>query len=125
MGFSQALSGLHASAANLDVIGNNIANSQTVGFKGSNAVFADIYAGAKTGLGTRISAILQDFSAGTLESTGRNMDLAISGEGFFRLRQADQVVYSRNGQFSLNSDGYIVNAQGARLTGYPAGSGVG
>ena len=121
MGFSQALSGLNSAATNLDVIGNNIANSQTVGYKASRTLFADVFAGAKAGLGTRVTAVLQDFSTGTLESTNRNLDLAISGEGFFRLIQNDQVVYSRNGQFSLANDGYLVNAQGARLTGFPVG----
>ncbi|MEX1198441.1 MAG: flagellar hook protein FlgE [Pseudohongiellaceae bacterium] len=125
MGFSQALSGLKASATNLDVIGNNISNSQTVGFKGSKAVFSDVFAGAKTGLGTRIAAVMQDFSTGSLESSGRNLDLAIDGEGFFRLIQNEQVVYSRNGQLSLNNEGYLVNAQGARLTGYPGDVGAG
>ncbi len=121
MGFSQALSGLNASATNLDVIGNNISNSQTVGFKGSNAVFSDVFAGAKTGLGTRVADVMQDFSTGNLESSGRNLDLAIDGGGFFRMIQDEQVVYSRNGQLSLNNEGHLVNAQGARLTGYPAG----
>lgn len=121
MGFSQALSGLNAAATNLDVIGNNIANSQTVGFKGSRTQFADVFASSQVGLGTRVATILQDFSTGTLESTGRGMDLAIDGDGFFRMIQNDQVVYSRNGQLTVNAEGYIVNAQGARLTGYPAG----
>lgn len=125
MGFSQALSGLNSSAANLDVIGNNIANSQTVGFKGAKAVFADVFAGAKTGLGTRVSAVVQNFSTGTLETTGRNMDLAIDGTGFFRLSQDGEIVFSRNGQLSINSEGYIVSSQGARLTGYPGGQGTG
>ena len=125
MGFSQALSGLNAQATNLDVIGNNIANSQTVGYKGGKAIFADVFAGAKTGLGTRVSSVMQDFSNGTLENTGRNMDLAIDGGGFFRLSQDEQIVFSRNGQFNINSEGHIVNAQGARLTGYPAGTGTG
>lgn len=121
MGFSQALSGLNAAATNLDVIGNNIANSQTVGFKGSRTQFADVFASSQVGLGTRVAAIIQDFSTGTLESTGRAMDLAIDGDGFFRMIHNDQVIYSRNGQLTVNAEGYIVNAQGARLTGYPAG----
>lgn len=125
MGFSQALSGLNSAAINLDVIGNNIANSQTVGYKTSRTLFADVFAGAKAGLGTRVTAVLQDFSTGTLESTNRNLDLAISGGGFFRLVQNDQVVYSRNGQLSLANDGYLVNAQGGRLTGFPAGVNTG
>lgn len=125
MGFSQALSGLNAAAMNLDVVGNNIANSQTVGFKGSSVQFADVYAGAQVGLGTRVAAVLQDFSDGTLETTGRNLDLAVAGTGFFRFTQGDQVVYSRNGQLIMTPDGYLENAQGARLTGFPAGVGTG
>lgn len=121
MGFSQALSGLNAAATNLDVIGNNIANSHTVGFKGSRTQFADVFASADVGLGTKVAAIVQDFSTGTLETTGRAMDLAIDGDGFFRMIQNDQVIYARNGQLNVNAEGYIVNAQGARLTGYPAG----
>lgn len=125
MGFSQALSGLNTAATNLDVVGNNIANSQTVGFKGSSVQFADVYTGAMAGQGTRVASVLQDFSNGTLESTGRGMDLAINGSGFFRFTQEGEVVYSRNGQLVLTRDGYLENAQGARLTGYPAGVGTG
>ncbi|MDW7745253.1 flagellar hook protein FlgE [Halomonas sp.] len=120
MGFSQALSGLNAAASSLDVQGNNIANSQTVGFKSSSAQFADVFANSKIGLGTRMSTVLQDFGEGNLESTGRNLDLGISGEGFFRFSQNDQVVYSRNGQLSMTADGYLQNAQGARIMGFDA-----
>ncbi|SOC18563.1 flagellar hook protein FlgE [Alloalcanivorax xenomutans] len=125
MGFSQALSGLNAAASQLDVVGNNIANSQTVGFKGSSVQFADVYTGAKVGQGVRVSGVLQDFSNGTLESTGRNLDLGINGAGFFRFLQGEQIVYSRNGQLTLTKEGYLENAQGARLTGFPAGVGTG
>ncbi|QFT86652.1 Flagellar hook protein FlgE [Halomonas sp. THAF12] len=117
MGFSQALSGLNAASSSLDVLGNNIANSQTVGYKSSGAQFADIYAGS-TGLGTQVSAVLQDFSDGNIENTGRNLDLAISGDGFYRFEQEGEVVYSRNGQLSMTADGYLENAQGARIMGY-------
>jgi flagellar hook protein FlgE len=96
MGFSQALSGLNASSKNLDVIGNNIANSATTGFKSSNAQFADVYANSKFGLGTSVSGVMQNFNNGNLESTGRNLDLAISGDGFFQFSQNGQTVYSRN-----------------------------
>ena len=100
MGFSQALSGLNSAAINLDVVGNNIANSQTVGFKGASTQFADVYTGAMAGQGVRVAAVLQDFSNGTLESTGRNLDLAINGGGFFRFQQGEEIVYSRNGQLT-------------------------
>lgn len=118
MGFSQALSGLNSAAAKLDVVGNNIANSQTVGFKSSGAQFADVYAGS-VGLGTRVSAVLQNFKDGNIESTNRNLDLAIAGQGFYRFQQGGgEVLYSRNGQLSLNADGDLINAQGAKLMGY-------
>lgn len=125
MGFSQALSGLNAAATNLDVVGNNIANSQTVGFKGSSVQFADVYTGAMAGQGTRVAAVLQNFSDGTLEATGRTLDLGINGSGFFRFTQGGQVLYSRNGQLTLTREGFLENAQGARLTGFPAGVGSG
>lgn len=118
MGFSQALSGLNAAKANLDTLGNNIANSQTVGFKSSNTLFADVFANADVGLGTQVSSVLQDFSEGNLEATNRELDLAVSGEGFFRLQQNGETVYSRNGQMTMDAEGYLVNAQGARLMGY-------
>ena len=125
MGFSQALSGLNAATSNLNVVSNNIANAQTVGFKSSSAQFADVYAGAKVGLGVEVASVLQNFSDGTLETTNRNLDLAISGGGFFRFQQDGQIAYSRNGQLTMTTDGYLRNAQGGLLTGYPAGAGVG
>ncbi|AOM01358.1 flagellar hook protein FlgE [Cobetia marina] len=120
MAFSQALSGLSAAATNLDVIGNNIANSETVGFKSSETQFADLYASSQAaGIGVQVATISQDFSTGSLETTGRDLDLAISGEGFLRFADSTgQVVYSRNGQLNIDADGFIVNAQGAQLTGY-------
>ncbi|WP_442488203.1 flagellar hook protein FlgE [Halomonas litopenaei] len=118
MGFSQALSGLNAAADSLDVLGNNIANSQTVGYKSGSAQFADVFANSQIGLGTKVSTVLQDFSGGNLESTNRPLDLGISGDGFFRMEQNGQVVYSRNGQLTMTPDGYLQNAQGARIMGY-------
>jgi len=130
MGFSQALSGLNAAATNLDVIGNNIANSQTVGFKGSRTQFADAFASAqggvsRPGLGTKVAGILQNFDNGNLQGTGRALDIAVDGTGFLRFVQNGQVLYSRNGELTLTSEGYLVNAQGANLTGYPPGVGSG
>lgn len=118
MGFSQALSGVNAASQQLDVIGNNISNSQTKGFKSGSVQFSDVFANSAVGLGTRVSGILQDFSSGSLESTGRNLDIAIAGDGFLRFQQEGQVGYSRNGQLTMTADGYLENAQGARLMGY-------
>ena len=121
MSFSQALSGLSAQQQKLGAIGNNIANSQTVGFKSSNVQFADVYAESRIGLGVRTSTVLQNFSGGNIESTNRNMDLAIAGEGFFRFQQPNgEVGYSRNGQLTMTADGRLVNAQGAQIMGYTA-----
>lgn len=123
MGFGQGLSGLDAASQNLDVIGNNIANANTVGFKQSTVQFADVFAGAQVGLGTRVSKVVQSFNQGNIESTGRSLDVAITnGNGFFRLQDAaGQVYYSRNGQFLRTDDGHLTNAQGLLLTGYPQG----
>lgn len=128
MGFQQGLSGLNAAARNLDVIGNNVANANTVGFKSGNALFADVYAnavagssGTMAGLGTSVAAIQQDYAQGNISTSTNPLDMAINGNGFFRMSQNGVVSYSRNGQFHLDKDGYIVNAQGAKLTGYPAG----
>lgn len=121
MSFSQALSGINAQREKLGAIGNNIANSQTVGFKSSDVQFADVFAQSRIGLGTKVSTTLQNFNQGNIESSGRNMDLAIAGEGFFRFQQpGGEVGYSRNGQLTMTADGDLVNAQGAQIMGYPA-----
>ncbi|CAD5379346.1 flagellar hook protein [Pseudomonas sp. OF001] len=125
MGFSQALSGLNAASKNLDVMGNNIANSQTIGYKSASMQFADVYAGAKVGLGVSVAGVQQNFKDGNLEATGRNLDLAISGGGFLRFDMGEQIVYARNGQLTMTPDGYLENAQGGRLTGYPGAAGNG
>ncbi len=118
MSFTTAVSGINAQAERLNVAGNNIANSQTVGYKSSSVRFADVFA-ASQGIGVRVSDSRQDFTQGSIENTGRNLDLAVAGDGFYRLeRPSGEVGYSRNGEFSLTSDGFIVNAQGDRLTGY-------
>ena len=124
MGFGQGLSGLNAAAQNLDVIGNNIANSGTVGFKSASASFADVYASSRVGLGVKVSAINQRFSVGNVTVTGGEYDIAIDGpKGFFRLTDpSGGVFYSRNGEFLVDKDFYLVNAQGYRLTGYAAGA---
>ncbi|MEI7088515.1 flagellar hook protein FlgE [Pectobacterium versatile] len=119
MGFSQAVSGLNAASNNLDVIGNNIANSATVGFKSGTVTFADMFAGSKVGMGVKVASVLQDFGNGTVTSSSRDLDIAISGGGFYRLQDTNgSTYYSRNGQFMLNGRN-IVNAQGMQLTGYP------
>lgn len=122
MGFGQGLSGLNAASQNLDVIGNNIANSSTVGFKSASIAFADVYASSRVGLGVQVASVNQRFTTGNLSTTGNQFDMAIDGDkGLFRmLDPSGVVVYSRNGQFAPNRDLELVNAQGHRLTGYMA-----
>ncbi|EKS7821814.1 flagellar hook protein FlgE, partial [Edwardsiella ictaluri] len=121
MGFSQAISGMNAASTQLDVIGNNIANSQTVGFKSGSVTFADMFAGSKIGLGVKVASVDQDFKDGATTTTNRALDVAISGQGFFRMQAPNgSVNYSRNGQFTKDAKGFLTNAQGLYLTGYPA-----
>ena len=127
MGFQQGLSGLNAAAKNLDVIGNNVANATTVGFKQSQAQFADVYANtmggsgsAAVGIGTKVSTVAQQFGQGNVSVTNNPLDIAISGQGFYQMDNNGSVSYSRNGQFQLDKDGFIINAQGHKLTGFAA-----
>jgi flagellar hook protein FlgE len=127
MSYQTGLSGLAASSSNLDVIGNNIANANTVGFKQGSAVFSDLYAGSlasavgqQIGIGTAMAEVQQQFSQGSITTTNQALNIAINGPGFFMVNQAGSTVYSRNGVFQLDKDGYIVNAQGGQLTGYQA-----
>lgn len=126
MSFQQGLSGLDAATKNLDIIGNNVANANTVGFKSAAAEFADVFASSvgadktQVGIGTSISNVKTNFSQGNITVSNNPLDLAINGEGFFRLNTAGIVSYTRNGQFSLDKGGYIVNSDGDNLTGYAA-----
>jgi len=127
MSFQQGLSGLNASAKQLDVIGNNIANSNTVGFKQSRAEFSDAYANSlsgggalQVGIGTKVAAVATQFTQGNISTTNSPLDIAINGSGFFRMSNNGSISYSRNGQFQLDKLGNIVNAQGKQLTGYAA-----
>ncbi len=128
MGFQQGLSGLNTASKSLDVIGNNVANASTVGFKVGQAQFADVFAaslsGAGTtpvGLGSKLAAVVQQFTQGNITSTNNPLDLAINGGGFFLVRDtAGTPFYTRNGQFQMDKNGYIVNVQGYRVAGYPA-----
>jgi len=121
MSFSRAVSGLGAASSNLDVIGNNIANSATAGFKSSTIAFADMFAGSNVGLGTKVAAVIQNFNDGATTTTSRGLDVALSGNGFFRMTDSSGgVFYSRNGQLTLDANRNLVNTQGLNVTGYPA-----
>jgi len=127
MSFQQGLSGLNAASKSLDVLGNNVANANTVGFKQSRAEFSDIYAnslagagGSQAGIGVKVATIQREFSQGNITSTNNSLDIAINGNGFFRMSSDGAISYTRNGQFQLDKDGYIVNSSGDQLTGYVA-----
>ncbi len=125
MGFQQGLSGLSSAAKALDSVGNNIANSSTVGFKTAGTAFADVFAASlgssnQIGIGTSVASVIQQFSQGNITVTNNPLDLAINGQGFFRLSNNGAITWTRNGQFNLDKDGYIVNQSGYRLTGYLA-----
>jgi flagellar hook protein FlgE len=128
MSFQQGLSGLNATSKNLEVIGNNVANSNTFGAKASRAEFADMYANAMSGagansvgIGVSLAAVSQQFTQGNITVTDSPMDLAINGGGFFQVTDGQNpALYSRNGQFKVDREGYIVNNDGLQLVGYPA-----
>ncbi|MDA8225693.1 MAG: flagellar hook protein FlgE [Betaproteobacteria bacterium] len=129
MSFDTALSGLSAASQDLDVIGNNVANSGTVGYKQSQIQFADIYANSladsaslQVGTGTKVAQVEQQFVQGNITASNNPMDVAINGQGFFVMDSGGSTVYTRNGQFQLNKNGNIVNANGDILKGYPLSS---
>jgi flagellar hook protein FlgE len=124
MGFQQGLSGLNASSKNLEVIGNNVANASTIGAKSSRAEFGDMYSsainGTSIGIGVNLQSVTQQFTQGSIITSDNALDLAINGQGFFEVSNGSQTLYTRNGQFQANKDGYITNNAGLKLVGYPA-----
>jgi flagellar hook protein FlgE len=126
MSFNIALAGLNAANQDLSVTANNLANVATVGFKNSRAEFADLFASSQLGVsatavgnGVAVSEVTQQFAQGNIETTGNNLDLSVSGNGFFTMSQNGALSYTRNGQFQVDSQGFVVNAQGLRLQVYP------
>ena len=128
MSFQTGLSGLSASSQSLDVIGNNIANANTVGMKSSRGEFSDLVASAigaggnssTAGIGTAVATISQNFSQGNINITGNSLDVAINGGGFYQLTKTDgTIAYTRDGQFKLDKDGNIITNTGAAVMGYP------
>ncbi|MCL6482516.1 MAG: flagellar hook-basal body complex protein, partial [Firmicutes bacterium] len=131
-----ALTGMQAAETQVDVVGNNLANSQTIGFKASAALFATQFLQTQslgsaptatdggtnprqTGLGTRVAAISPDFSQGTIEISSSPSDLAIQGDGFFMVESSEgERLYTRNGVFKTNANNELVNLTGQRVLGY-------
>ncbi|MDP3227047.1 MAG: flagellar hook protein FlgE [Acidovorax sp.] len=133
MSFQQGLSGLNASSKNLDVIGHNIANSNTVGFKASRAEFAEMVAsaigssgGTNAGIGVEVAAVSQQFTQGNLSITGNSLDVAINGNGFFSLQLPDgTAAYTRAGNFKLDKVGNMITNDNAKVMGYPVNPATG
>ena len=126
MSFQTGLSGLNAASKSLDVIGNNIANANTVGMKASRAEFADLVAssiggggGSMAGIGVSVATVSQQFTQGNINITGNNLDVAINGGGFFQVEKTDgSTAFTRDGQFKLDKDGNIITNTGANVMGY-------
>ena len=126
MSFSTAITGLNAASTDLNVISNNIANANSVGFKDSRGEFRDLIpvsimgGGVQVGLGTQVAAVSQRFTQGNINVTGNPLDMAISGQGFFVLKDNGALMYTRAGAFGLTGDGnnYVINSAGQHLQGY-------
>ncbi len=120
------ISGMKANGVALSVIGDNIANMNTIGFKSSRVTFGDVMSQTLTsgtsssqiGRGVFMSDISPIFTQGSFESTGNALDLAIDGDGFFMVKDNSGIYYTRAGQFTVNRDGFIVNSDGLRVQGY-------
>lgn len=130
MPFRIALSGLNAAQTDLAVTGNNIANSGTAGFKKARTEFTDVYAVAfegissiATGNGVAVSAVSQNFSQGNIDFTEKNLDIAVSGQGFFVLKDDTGQAYTRAGAFHVDRNGFVVNQGGQKLQIFPSKSG--
>jgi flagellar hook protein FlgE len=125
--FSSGLAGLSANSTYLSVIGNNLANINTVGFKASTVTFADLVSQTvggtsinpmQVGLGVATGSISPVFSQGTLENSSKNTHVAIQGKGFFIVRGNDGVAYTRAGAFDFDSTGALVTPDGRKVQGY-------
>ncbi len=125
-------SGMTAHGAAIGVVGDNIANVSTIGYKRSRAGFADVLGGTlggqRLGAGVRLGSIDSQFDQGSIQQTGASLDLAIRGQGMFVVRGSHDgqtaTYYSRDGRFGLDASGFVVNPHGLRLQGYlidPAG----
>lgn len=127
MPFRVAISGLRAAQTDLNVIGNNIANVNTTGFKSSRTEFHDVFAvtatgssGGGAGQGVNIARVAQQFIQGNISFTDNGLDLAVSGQGFFILDDNGARVYSRDGSFGINRDGFVVNSNDQKLNAFTA-----
>ncbi|MCS6962111.1 MAG: flagellar hook protein FlgE [Deltaproteobacteria bacterium] len=128
-GLFSGRSGVTSHGIAISVIGDNISNANTVGFKAGRAEFEDLVSSGQAsnrivGSGSQIGSVSKIFTQGTLESTGRQLDLAIAGNGFFILDKDGERFYTRAGNFKLDNEGYLINQAGMYVLGYSSsGSG--
>jgi len=127
MAFGIALSGISAAQTDLDVTANNIANSETTGYKESRTEFSELFSTSLQGVsslqpgnGVRVSRIAQQFSQGNIQTSSNSLDMAINGSGFFVVSDGGALQYTRAGNFTPDANGVVVNANGQRLQAYPA-----
>lgn len=125
MSFDLALSGINAANTDLNVTANNLANVDTTGFKSSRAEFSDLFAQTQDGVsqtavgnGVKVAAVAEQFGQGNITSSTNNLDLALSGSGFFVLSNNGALSYTRDGAFQVDQNGYLVNASGEHVQGY-------
>ncbi|MDD5241555.1 MAG: flagellar hook basal-body protein [Sulfuricella sp.] len=118
MNFSTIISGLSQSTRKLDLIGNNIANTSTVGFKQTMSKCSDFSGVGGVGMGVMPTTTVQEFNQGEIKLTENPLDMAINGNGFFQVKISDgSLAYTRNGQFHLDKSGYVVTDNGEQLMG--------
>jgi flagellar hook protein FlgE len=132
MSLSIPLSGIDAATTDLNTISNNIANASSTGFKSSTAEFADVFANSPYGVstiqqgnGVAVSTVAQNFTQGDVQTTGNDLNMAISGQGFFIVNNAGATQYTRDGAFQQNQAGVVQTASGATLQIYPPNAGGG
>ena len=126
MSFQTGLAGLNTTTRSLDVIGNNIANANTIGMKSSRAEFSNLIASSMgadgmqtSGVGVTSTTTSQNFAQGNIIATGNDLDIAINGAGFFQLQLPDgSSAYTRDGEFKLDKSGNIVTNSGAKVLGF-------
>ena len=126
MSLQTELSGLQAAQSNIDTIGNNVANVNTVGFKSFSTQLSDQFSnslsdamgGPVPGDGVSLTGLSQLFSEGALQQTGNPLDVAVNGSGFFQINTSSGIAYTRDGSFQVSNDGYLVTADGSQVMGF-------
>lgn len=125
-GLFSGRTGIASHGAAIAVVGDNISNANTTGYKSARSEFEDIVAGGQAsgivvGSGSQLSSVSTIFQQGTLEFSGRSLDLAVDGNGFFVVQQDAQRFYTRAGNFKVDNEGFIINQNGLKVLGYPSG----